>query len=298
MNDLMERLDRSIGDGPPLGPVDDLVRRGRRAQRRRTVVTAASGVAAVTAVATGGVALAGSVEDGEPRQETPAQPADRGTLTTPSPDTGETLPKQTLPQTPAEFDAMCSDATESSPRFDRLIFGKGEPQLMARASGSLEAYALYRSADGSHWGKCQASKVGGGVWSTMSVYGETADDSREPGTTTSDCSTCPVQDSFVAVLPPSVATVRISYIDGATESASTNDGFVALTHTLQDVPKANREMLSVIRRIQYLGADGGVLAEFAAPGVSPTPGVATLDAYPARDDSQPLGYDQGSGNYR
>lgn len=313
MDDLQERLDRSFDDGPPLGRIEDALRLGRRAQRRRRLGTAAAGVAVVTATAAGGAALAQLHTDPD-RDATATPPAgqvDRGdhdpdrhpdgTRITPPPGAtnADDLPRGPLPSTPAEFAEACAHATESSSRQDRLVFGADDPTLMAHATGSRAAFALYRSADASHWGRCEVTKVGDANMSTMSVYGDTGSRSRAPGATMTDClAGCPVQHSFVGVLPAVVDAVRVVYTDGMTETEHTNDGFVALVHTVSKARGGGERLDAVLRRIQYLADDGSVLAEYAATGVTPTPGAPALEAYPALDDTTPLGYDEESGNYQ
>jgi hypothetical protein len=55
--DITERLDRSFGDGPPLGETAQVVALGRRALRRRRMAGAAGAAAACLVL--GGAALAG-----------------------------------------------------------------------------------------------------------------------------------------------------------------------------------------------------------------------------------------------
>ena len=54
---LIEELDRSFGDGPPLPPVEMRVTAGRRALVRRRVATGMAGVAAAAVLATGWYAV-------------------------------------------------------------------------------------------------------------------------------------------------------------------------------------------------------------------------------------------------
>ncbi|WP_110240553.1 hypothetical protein [Nocardioides gilvus] len=60
MDTLHEQLDRAIGDGPPLTPIDNHVRAGRRALRRRRAATGVAGLAATAVLATGWYAISPS----------------------------------------------------------------------------------------------------------------------------------------------------------------------------------------------------------------------------------------------
>lgn len=60
MDTLHEELDRAIGDGPALTPIDDHVRAGRRALRRRRAATGVAGLAATAVMATGWYAISPS----------------------------------------------------------------------------------------------------------------------------------------------------------------------------------------------------------------------------------------------
>lgn len=60
----LDRIDTAIGDGPALTPVDQHLRSGQRALRRRRIAGAAIGGLAVAAVAVSGVAVASGMGDG------------------------------------------------------------------------------------------------------------------------------------------------------------------------------------------------------------------------------------------
>lgn len=64
MDTLHEELDRSFGDGPPLAPIDSHLVAGRRALRRRRVVTGVAGLATAAVMATGWYAVSPSSPNG------------------------------------------------------------------------------------------------------------------------------------------------------------------------------------------------------------------------------------------
>jgi hypothetical protein len=80
---LLEQLDRSFGDGPPLPPVDSHVAAGRRALRRRRVASGVTGLAAAAVLVTGGYA----VWPGSPTGSDPAAGGPTHSATASDPDT-------------------------------------------------------------------------------------------------------------------------------------------------------------------------------------------------------------------
>jgi hypothetical protein len=82
MDTLHEELDRSFGNGPPIGSVESRVTAGRRARRRRRVAGGAAGVAAAAVLVTGWYAVSpGSSQDsgrlaGDPATSTTSTPSD------------------------------------------------------------------------------------------------------------------------------------------------------------------------------------------------------------------------------
>ena len=67
MDTLQEKFERSVGDGPPLPPVEGHVAAGRRALRRRRVTSGIAGLAAVTVIATSWYAVSPSAPTGSDR---------------------------------------------------------------------------------------------------------------------------------------------------------------------------------------------------------------------------------------
>jgi hypothetical protein len=65
--DIAERIDRSFGDGPAAPSLEDLLGRGRRALRRRRLVTTGAGIAAAVLVGSGVLWSAGDGGSGADR---------------------------------------------------------------------------------------------------------------------------------------------------------------------------------------------------------------------------------------
>ncbi|WP_340540798.1 hypothetical protein [Nocardioides sp. GXZ039] len=106
----LDRIDTAIGDGPALTPVDQHLRSGQRALRRRRIASAAVGGLAVAAVAVTGVAITSGMGDGKDSPQTVA-PA-----TQPSADGSESdspAPTPPAPEQPANGDdvGLSSDGT-------------------------------------------------------------------------------------------------------------------------------------------------------------------------------------------
>jgi hypothetical protein len=130
--DLRNAIDESFGGGPAHRPMEDRLRAGRRAVRRRRAV-----VSGVVAAAMAGIVGAASAVTGAGTAQRELHPAtnDADTIT------------------------ACADATPGSDT-KKLFFGSGMPTVLARASVDDRVTAVLLSADEKLWGDCRIDDTG------------------------------------------------------------------------------------------------------------------------------------------
>ena len=130
--DLKNAIDESFGGGPAHRPMEDRLRAGRRAVRRRRTV-----VSGVVAAAMAGIVGAASAVTGAGTAQRELHPAtnDADTIT------------------------ACADATPGSDTKE-LFFSSGTPTVLARAAVDERVTAVLLSADGKLWGDCRIDYTG------------------------------------------------------------------------------------------------------------------------------------------
>ena len=130
--DLKHAIDESFGGGPDHRPMEDRLRAGRRAVRRRRAV-----VSGVVAAAMAGIVGAASAVTGAGTAERELHPA-----------TNE-----------ADTITACRAATGGSDTKDAFL-ASGTPTLLVRAAVDERVTAVLLSADGRLWGDCRLDYTG------------------------------------------------------------------------------------------------------------------------------------------
>lgn len=278
-------LEDATEGGPAQPPVRDDLGAGRRRLRGRRIGTGALTLAAVAAVGLGVTAVlpgdaAAPQLAGDPGRGDPA-----------------------IGASDADLVAACRDG-ELSPRAERALFGSGAPSVHAvTRTGDATDLALL-SADEKVWGQCSLSSDPDAEFASSTVVyraGRAAPDLQFADSGGVECGRrgtgmgCAdrLSTRILLQLPAAVATIRLSLIDGEVVTADTDEqGFVGLSATVDtpDEPFAGRprhlRFLTAYDRIEYLDADGRIIAAQASNGTGTGPdgdGVGdhpTLEAYP------------------
>jgi hypothetical protein len=285
--DLKNAIDESFGGGPSHRPMEDRLRAGRRAVRRRRAVV--SGVVALTMVGIVGAASAVTGGSGSAHRELHPATNDADTIT------------------------ACDRATPRSAAKDAFL-ASGAPRVLVRAAVDERATAVLLSADGTFWGDCRIDYTGrreGGAGITVyemdpppgpaggfmggfgyeGGWGCRADNELVPA----DCDT--ISFSVVERRSEDVARVEVELINGAKLSTAAERGFYAFEYRgatdLRPVNKngSTKPIDDLVQRLQFYDADGTLIAEETAVGVTPTRGVPRISGLPSLTGT-PYGFEE------
>ena len=287
--DLKNAIDDSFGGGPAHRPMQDRLRAGRRAVRRRRTVI--SGVVAATMA---GIVGAASAVTGAGTAQRELHPAtnDADTIT------------------------ACADATPGSDTKE-LFFASGTPTVLARASVDERVTAVLLSADRKLWGDCRIDYTGrredgdgvtvyemhptpdpnGGVMAGFGYeggWGCPADNELVPP----DCDT--ISFSLMERRSDEVARVDVDLLNGEHLTTRATNGFYAFEYEgpAGDLRPVNKDgvtepMEDLVQRLQFFDADGTLIAEETADGVTPTRGVPRISGLPQLTGT-PYGFEEPS----
>lgn len=276
---IANRLDREL-DLLPAGPSpSDYLRGGRRALRRRRIVTGATALGATVAVL-GVTAFAGAFQGAEP------------TLT----------PAQFAAMPGSDITDRCADSENASRASKERLFGSGPAELMATASSGTMSHSAIRSADGKFWGHCFLRLDEGGEFSSGLTLHST-EPSRESGWSFTHGPGCRLEAgqttkrscdrfsfSMVDRRDPEVARVKVVTADGQVSDVATNEGYfaIAVTGKLPEGvaigPGGILENFEPIREMSLYDAEGELLAshDFTKPTrYRDGNEVEPLDEYPS-----------------
>ena len=284
--DLKSAIDESFGGGPDHRPMEDRLRAGRRAVRRRRTV-----VSGVVAAAMAGIVGAASAVTGAGTAQRELHPAtnDADTIT------------------------ACADATPGSDT-KKVFFASGTPTVLARAAVDERVTAVLLSADGKLWGDCRIDYTGrreGGAGVTVYEMdpppdpngGQMAGFGYEGGwgcptdneLVPADCDT--ISFSLMERRSEEVARVDAELINGAKLSTEAERGFYAFEyHGATDLRPVNKHgvtmpMEGLVQRLRFYDADGTLIAEETADGVTPTRGVPRISGLPQLTGT-PYGFEE------
>lgn len=288
--DTFHRLLQDATDGGPVQPpVHEDLGAGRRRLRRRRIGTGALALAAVAAVGLGAtVVLPGDSADVQVAGD-PGSAAHPGT----GPGASE-----------ADLISACRDGG-LSPRAERALFGSGTPSVHGLTRDGDATDLALLSADQKVWGQCYLSSDPEAEFAASTVAYRA--DRATPDIQFADSggvecgrrgtgAGCADQLStrILLKLPTEVATVRLRLIDGRVVSADTDEqGFVSLSATADtpDQPFAGRpkqvQFLTVYDRIDYLDADGEIIAAQASNGTGSGPDGEVVDGHPTLETYPP-----------
>jgi hypothetical protein len=275
--DLKHAIDESFGGGPDHRPMEDRLRAGRRAVRRRRAVVSGVVAAAVAGVVGAATAVTGTGTAG--RELHPAS-NDADTVT------------------------ACADATPGSDT-KALFLSSGTPTVLVRASNPEQITAVLLSADGKLWGDCRIDHTGRredghgvtvyemdqvkdpdvGEMAGFGYSGGWACHTPNSEEVPADCDT--ITFSMMERRSEDVARVDVELLNGASLSTEAKRGFYAFEYEgpagdLRPVTKngVTQGLDDLVQRVQFFDADGTLIAEQTAPGVTPTRGVPRISGMP------------------
>ena len=251
--EFARRLDTALQEAPPLPPLESHVAAGRRALRRRRVLSAAGGVTAVVGLLGTTFAVA-DITDGE-----------RG------------VPPASAPQLNQQgIVTGCTASENVSERNRQRLFGAGPAELLASAGTEYSTYAALRSADGRFWGECVlTSREDAEFDSALTVYRTEPD--RVGGLSYGwGCPQVPdrtgrleceaVTFHMVDRRPEVVAEVVAVLADGTRVSTATHQGYFVLNTSFpvpDDVvmtPEGLPDGFSPLRSLAFYDTHGDLLA--------------------------------------
>ena len=287
--DFKGAIDESFGGGPSHRPIDERLRAGRRAVRRRRAT-----LTGIAALATAGiVGAASAVTGGVGAAQRELHPASND---------GDTI-------------TACRNATPGSDTMD-LFLASGTPTVLTRAAAGERITAVLLSADGQLWGDCRIDYSGDREdGAGITVYemdpapgpnsGQTAGFGYEGGwdchtvneLVSADCAT--ISFSMMERRPEDVARVEVELVNGAKLNTRATRGFYAFEYrgtAPADLRPLNRDgrtkpFEDLVQRLQFFDADGALVAEQTADGVTPTRGVPRVSGLPLLTGT-PYGFEE------
>lgn len=263
-------LGEAAGQQPGHRPVADDLAAGRRSLRRRRLGMGAGALAALMIVGgTGYVAAEQLGPDGSDDGRVPAAAA---------------------PSTPADADllAACRNG-EATPAAIAALYDSGPPTVHVAARLGDTTQLAILAADRKAWGICTLSDADDAEFPADVQAFRAVDATQAASLPVSlrysqedcfedDCAQTAMR--LLTRLPAEVAAVRATLSDGTVHTAETDaEGFVNLQAVVAK-PSGDADGFSEFSRIDYLGADGQVLAGQMWDGTGAGPDGERIEGLP------------------